>query len=262
MSKDRFSTGTLEVIAVTDGGLVFEEAVFPTVDPAAQTQRLSAAGLTQIQTEFTCYLLRHRDGTLDLIDAGCGVYFGENGGALPARLAELGVSLGDIRRVYLTHMHRDHFGGLVDAAGQKTCPGAEVWIGRAEHASVIGSGTAGEEMIKAYAGQIYLFDDGQALGDGLTAWHLPGHTGGHMGFVLDGHLALVGDILHSFALQLPDLAAYTIYDDDAAQGQATRIAALKRIADEGLVMASSHALPGQKFVRLVPSAEGYRAEPA
>ncbi|SPF80323.1 MBL fold metallo-hydrolase [Pseudoprimorskyibacter insulae] len=257
---DRFTTAGIEVFALKDGDTVFDETVFPDLDPVVRDSRLRAAGLSGIITEFNAFLLRHPDGACDLVDTGCGSTWGDAAGHLPARLAELGVALTDIRRVILTHLHRDHFGGLFDAEGGKVFPKAEIWLGRAEHARWHGSGEGNAIVTEAYADQITLFDDGDEVAPNVRGWHLPGHTPGQMGLRIGSDLVLVADILHSFALQLPEPEVFAKYDADKPQGIATRKAALAEIAERGLVMASSHAIAGQKFVRLVVDGQGYRAE--
>lgn len=85
-----------------------------------------------------------------------------------------------INQVLITHWHPDHTQGIpvVTAA-----TGAKVWGPEAER--------------DRFAG----LDHGLADGDKVTVgsaeaevWHVPGHTLGHIAFVLDGH-AFVGDTL-------------------------------------------------------------------
>lgn len=85
-----------------------------------------------------------------------------------------------INQVLITHWHPDHTAGIPAVVA---ATGAEVWGPEAERDKFAG------------------LDHGLADGDrvqigGLDAevWHVPGHTLGHIAFILDGH-AFVGDTL-------------------------------------------------------------------
>ena len=55
-------------------------------------------------------------------------------GRIAAELKKNGLAAGDVKTILLTHLHRDHFGGLLDAEGKAAFPNAEVYVGRAERA--------------------------------------------------------------------------------------------------------------------------------
>ena len=66
--------------------------------------------------------------------------------AVLTRLAEQGVSPESIKAVLITHLHPDHFGGLVNYEGRASFPNAEVflskpeydyWVNKVKNASVI-----------------------------------------------------------------------------------------------------------------------------
>lgn len=243
-----------------DGGQTFEKKVFPEVSDDLRAARLSAAGLTAIDTEFNVYLLHHDSGQIDLIDTGCGALFGANGGALPTRMAALGITPGDVDRVIFTHLHGDHCGGALHD-GAVVFGAAEVILHRDEAAYWAGRDGTAAQVLQAYAGRIQTVTDGVPLGAGMTAWGLPGHTPGHMGLRLAGGVVLVGDILHSAALQLPDPAVSSIYDVDPQTALESRQTALAEIAEAGLIWSGSHLVGVDKFLKLQKDGAGYRAMP-
>jgi hydroxyacylglutathione hydrolase len=87
-----------------------------------------------------------------------------------------------IDQVLITHWHPDHTGGI---EAVKAATGAEVWGPEAERAKFAG------------------LDHGLAEGDRVQVgrwsaevWHVPGHTLGHIAYVLpDASVAFVGDTL-------------------------------------------------------------------
>jgi hydroxyacylglutathione hydrolase len=85
-----------------------------------------------------------------------------------------------IDQVLITHWHPDHTAGI-SAVVEAT--GAEVWGPEAER--------------EKFAGLDHGLADGDRVKVGTAEaeiWHVPGHTLGHIAFVLPGH-ALVGDTL-------------------------------------------------------------------
>jgi len=70
---------------------------------------------------------------LILVDAGAGTWYG--GGAL-GRLADslrsAGYAPGDVDRVFVTHLHSDHVGGLTTQDGKRVFPNADVFVSKAE----------------------------------------------------------------------------------------------------------------------------------
>lgn len=116
--------------------------------------------------------LAHGGGRTTVVDPG-------DGGRALAAAAERGWR---IDQVVITHWHPDHTAGIPAVVA---ATGAEVWGPEAERARFTG------------------LDHGLADGDRLriagreaAVWAVPGHTLGHIAFILDGH-AFVGDTLFS-----------------------------------------------------------------
>jgi glyoxylase-like metal-dependent hydrolase (beta-lactamase superfamily II) len=64
-----------------------------------------------------------------LFDAGAGPYVGETANKLASQLELEGISRDDITKVFLTHGHFDHAGGLIDPqADELTFPNATVFL--------------------------------------------------------------------------------------------------------------------------------------
>jgi glyoxylase-like metal-dependent hydrolase (beta-lactamase superfamily II) len=250
----RYNVGDTQVICITDGGTVFPTKVFPSLSDTDQQALLRHAGLTKIQTAFNCYVLRMNDGRITLVDTGCGAEFGDAGGAMRAHLAAVGIVHTDVSRVIFTHLHSDHCGGALDGDAL-VFPNAEIVLHHKEAAFWQGKDAPGGRLL-ARAPNITTVEDDADIGDGIQIWALPGHTPGHIGLRI-GNLALVGDIVHSEALQLPDPRTATIYDSDKDRATQSRMHALAMLVDKNLVWSGSHMLGPDKFARLRSHGHGF-----
>jgi len=172
-----------------------------------------------------------------LIDAG----LGEMGGQTMERLGDdiFGLNPEDISRIYLTHMHGDHIGGLL-FMGEALYPNAELYISKKEYeAENVKTEGLSRLVIDAYADRIRLFEPGETLPHGVVAVDMPGHTIGHVGFRY-GNILMIGDAIHGWDLQYehPDYCA--AYDADKEQAVETRKQVIDLIRSEKLIIAGSH----------------------
>lgn len=189
--------------------------------------------------------LVERDGEKMLFDTG----LGRGRGRVLPLLDSLGVSAADVSRIYLTHLHGDHIGGMLDG-DEVVFPKAEVYLAHAEYegwmAMPEGQKAQAVQVTEAYAGRLHLFDFGDVLPGGVLSINAVGHTPGHTVFQL-GRLLVVGDIIHGAALQLryPDICPSFDMDKEAATASRKRI--LRYAEENGLLMAGMH-LPAPAFL--------------
>jgi glyoxylase-like metal-dependent hydrolase (beta-lactamase superfamily II) len=109
-----------------------------------------------------------------------------DGEPLEDALAEHGIALRDIRRIYLSHLHNDHTGGL-----RLFDPSIPVYIQRAE----LEYGLSGRPAVERQGMFRIDYDnprinwqplDGDtSLAPGVDAVFTPGHTPGHMSFLVE-----------------------------------------------------------------------------
>jgi glyoxylase-like metal-dependent hydrolase (beta-lactamase superfamily II) len=227
----------------------------------------------KFQTSVNSYLI-NMGGKLVLIDAGSGGS-SESAGRLLANLRAAGYAPEQIDMVLLTHLHGDHAGGLLDAAGKAAFPNAAIRVGKAEAdfwlpedaaqravaqglvpKAVSAEATPGyfrsaRTFLAPYeaAGRVKTFADGkEEVPPGIRPVPLPGHTPGHSGFLVESNgarLLIWGDIIHSAAAQfaLPEVAI--AFDANAKQAIATRKTILARAVREKLLVAGMHlSFPG------------------
>ena len=157
-------------------------------------------------------------------------------------LKALGLTPSDIQYVYLTHLHGDHIGGMLQA-DTVAFPAAEVYASKAEYDAWMERPAEKRaqvaDVLGRYKERLHLFQFGDTLPGGVVAVDAVGHTPGHTAFRL-GRVLVVGDLMHGAALQKPHPEYCASYDESKEQAIAARKRLLKEVADKGLVMAGMH----------------------
>lgn len=192
--------------------------------------------LIQMKDSFTsCFLLEYDPGRFAVFDT-CNA---GSARAIERTLEDFDADLGDVTRVFLTHGHADHLGGL----------------GRLEKVAVSAHGDE-RDRIKEEGHQVNRsLADGSdvVLGDyTVRAFHVPGHTEGSMVYEVEGVLVM-GDVViaqRDGSLEPPPER----YSDDPAESDRS-VRALARQLDEGEVevewIAPAHSGPVQGIEALL-----------
>ncbi|MGU7772620.1 MBL fold metallo-hydrolase [Burkholderia sp. MR1-5-21] len=264
----RQKVGDVEVIALSDGTHPFPiDTVMRGISKDEIKRDLDREFLEQpVQGSINAFLV---DTGLKriLIDSGAGVLYGDCCGKLVANLRAAGYVPEQIDEVWLTHLHKDHVGGIV-SHGQMTFPNAIVrtseaeanyWLdpdNKARAPEFLGSFfDAAAASVAPYiaAGRFRTFSGDATLAPGIRSVPMPGHTPGHTAYLIESGsdgLLVWGDIVHVAAIQLQDPDATVQYDSDGAAAQRTRRDALKRVADKRYLVAAAHiAFPGFGHLR-------------
>jgi glyoxylase-like metal-dependent hydrolase (beta-lactamase superfamily II) len=264
----RTMLGRFEITALSDGTHAFPvDTVMTDVAPAAVDAALARNDLSRpVQGSINAFLVN--TGTqLVLIDTGAGALYGPCCGKLLANLRAAGYAPEQVDVVLLTHLHKDHVGGIVadgkpafpNAVVRAAWPDGDYWLSPAQRAaapaflaSFFDSAAAALAPYTA-TGHFQPFAPGAALVPGIRAIAEAGHTPGHSGYLVeDGGRALLvwGDVVHVAAIQLDHVRATVKYDTDAGQASATRSGLLDRAAREHLLVGAAHvAFPGLGHVR-------------
>ena len=272
------TVGEFTVTAVSDGVLYSNHDVVLGIDKD-DSARLTGVPYGQpLPLDVNSFLIRH-NGKLILSDAGTGQGLQpvqQNLGKLPDNLRAIGVEPAAIDIVALTHLHSDHSMGLLDEAGRKVFPNAELMLHEVEAAfwldrtlqpgdseRIVGNSKKQRALTAPYRDRIRRIKDGEVL-PGITAMLRPGHTPGHTNWLLQSggdRLLIWGDIVHVAAVQVPRLDAALIFDVDPDLARATRRQVFDWVADERLTVAGAH-LPFPGFGRLERAGQGfqYRSE--
>ena len=261
----RLRVGAVVVTALSDGTLPLPlRQLLTRTTPAETDKTLARAGLgSPAETSVNAYLIQ-LGGRLVLVDTGCGEMAGPTVGHLLASLRGAGFRPEQVTDVLLTHLHADHFGGLL-SGGQRTFPNATVHLSQieADYDADLAQAPAGAKpfvqaaraTLAPYAaeGKVKPFAGSTTLFPGLRAVAGQGHTPGHSLYVLDSQgqqLAFWGDLLHAVAVQLPQPAIGFLNDTSPQQTSASRQRAFLEAARQGYRVALAHgSFPGIGYVR-------------
>lgn len=248
--------GELTVIALCDGETVMPPTHLRGPDGAALAD-LAGADLAEgkLRLPVWAFVVRGVDGCL-LIDSGAADAWHPVLGRLGAAMAEAGVSTQEVTAVALTHTHVDHLSGLVDRDGGLAFPNAaRVFVASEELAAF-----RAEPRMAPVLARLMPLEQGDGPMRGVVAINAPGHSPGHMAFLVEGRMLIWGDIVHHAAVQFARPEVTWVFDSDQPQSRATREALMALAVAEGFVIAGAH-LPFPAIGRISALAEGYAFQP-
>jgi glyoxylase-like metal-dependent hydrolase (beta-lactamase superfamily II) len=191
-----------------------------------------------------------------LIDTGAAQAWHAVLGRLGEAMAEAGIAATSVTAAALTHTHVDHLSGLVDRDGGLAFPNAaRVFVATEELMAF----RAEPRMIPVLP-RLLPLEQGDGPMRGVTAINAPGHSPGHMAFLVDGRLLIWGDLVHHGAVQFARPEVTWAFDDDPAQARATRLALMAQAVEAGWIVAGAH-LPDPGIGHLDRLADGYAFHP-
>lgn len=188
-----------------------------------------------------------------LFDAGL------RAGNIPSQLAENGVNPENVKTILLTHLHGDHYGGLVNAEGKAAFPNAQVYVSKPEYDYWVNElkNDGVISALKLY--RVNQFAFGDEVVPGVRAIDTSGHTPGHVSFLVEhdgGKIIIAGDIMHFQTIQLPHPEVAVKYDVDPEKAVQSRKFLFDYAAQKHIAVAGMHiTLPG--VLDITKSGEGY-----
>ena len=282
----RFRIGEFEATVVSDGALPLGKPGdgFPSAPPAelAEVLRNSFLPGDGVVLEQNALVL-NTGRQLILFDTGMGDsmgeasrMFGPTTGKLLANLRTAGFAPEQFDMVVLTHAHCDHCWGLVDAAGNKVFPNAQVAVAESDlrfwtddankrgPAFMTAFIDGAKKNLNAYRDRMIMVRDNAEVAPGVTALATPGHTVGHHVYAISsGGMTVVnsGDLAHHHAIMLQRPAWEFAFDSDPAQSARTRARMLDRIATDRHAMLSYH-FPWPGLGHVAKAGQAYNWVPA
>jgi len=219
-----------------------------------------------LDTSVNGYLI-NTGSKLVLIDTGAGTLFGPTLGKLRANLKAAGYTPEQVGEIYITHMHADHVGGLMD--GDKIAfPNAIVradqhdvdyWLSQANMdkapADKKGFFQGAMASINPYiqSGHFKAFEGMTELLPGIKAIPAHGHTAGHSMYQIESKgqtLMLWGDLMHVAAVQFENPSVTIQFDSDSKAAAKARLAAYADAAQRGYLIGAAHlSFPALGYLR-------------
>lgn len=264
----RTMLGDFEITALSDGTVALPlDKILTNTSPDKVAQALSKHRQSSpLETSVNAYLINTGD-KLVLIDSGAGNFYGAARGKLRTSLLASGYLPEQVDEIYITHMHTDHIGGLLNG-DQAAFPNAVVrvdqrdadsWLSQAnlEQAPANAQATYRNAMaaLKPYiqAGKFRTFDGDTQLLPGIKAVAAPGHTPGHSIYRIESQgrkLMLWGDLMHVAAVQFEQPAVTVQFDHDSKAAADQRKKAYADAAQHGYLVGAAHlSFPGLGYLR-------------
>ena len=264
----RMMLGDFEITALSDGTVNLPvDKLLTNTTPAKVNKALAKSFLTSpLETSVNGYLIN--TGTkLVLIDTGAAKLFGPTLGNLVANLKAAGYQPEQVDEVYITHMHPDHVGGLMDgdkmafpnATVRAEKRDADFWLSQANLdkalADAKGFFQGAMASLNPYvkANRFSAFAGNTDLVPGIKAISTYGHTAGHSTYMVESkglRLAIWGDLIHVAAVQFDDPSVTIQFDSESKAAALQRKRAYAEAAKTGNLVAAAHiAFPGIGHVR-------------
>jgi glyoxylase-like metal-dependent hydrolase (beta-lactamase superfamily II) len=271
----RMALGDFEVTVLNDGTLDLPMEQLLHQKPEKTNQALAKNFLkTPVETSVNAFLI-NTGSTLVLIDTGAGNLFGPTLGNILKSLNAAGYKPEQVDEIYITHLHGDHVGGL-GTQDKPAFPNAIVRMDKHDadfflsKANLEKAGADAKDNFKGpmsavsgYGDKVKPFEGNTELVPGVRATSSYGHTPGHTSYVVESKgqkLVLIGDLMHSAAVQFPDPSVTIQFDSDSKAALAQRKAAFAEAAKQGYWMGAAH-LPFPAIGHLRAEGKGYAFYP-
>jgi glyoxylase-like metal-dependent hydrolase (beta-lactamase superfamily II) len=272
-----FKQGDAEIVVLTDGPL---EIPWSVVAPEAShdqiaeiSKRLGISGPNAVASTNVVVVKSGSD--MIMFDNGCGPNFAPTAGKLGENMAAAGLDPAAITKVVFTHAHPDHVFGTLKGDGALLFPNAAYYAGETEWGFWTDPGLAGKMPVEmggmiqgvqanlgAVKDRVTMVKGGSEFLPGITAVDTPGHTPGHLSFLIAGGegLLLTGDATTNQIISFEHPEWKFAYDAISDMAIATRKSLLDRLATDKTKLLGYHfAYPGIGFAEKKDSAYVYVA---
>ena len=208
------------------------------------------------------FVISNNDASI-VVDTGLGPHGDMFGTSVPGQLIQdfknNNISFDSIDKVFLTHLHGDHYGwnyreDLDDRP--PTFPNAKYMVNRLDWDHWLSEKMLSDDPDDSLRRSVLpLLDDGLLdlmegdtnLTKGVQAIHTPGHTPGHMSLLISSgneRAMLLGDVVGS-PMQITESNYPYMPDSDPELGRKTRHELINKVHDEILIAIGSHlSYPG------------------
>lgn len=275
----RFQFGDAEMTLVSDGPILsgdpkvtFRGAPKEEIDRVLLASLLPTDKLVLEQN----ILVMNSGGKTVVFDTGMGPSkaFGPKAGRFLQNLVASGIDPAEVDAVVLSHAHADHVAGLLTQDGSRAFPNAQLYIEQTDFefwtsADKTGSRRAvlhdhAARSLLPNRDRIVFIRDGQEFLPGIQAMLTPGHSPGHMIFMISSGgktLSYIADLGRHHILNVETPRLQFIGDTDMDQCVASRLRAFDMLAANRIPVISCH-YPWPGLGHLASWGDRYRYYPA
>ena len=210
---------------------------------------------TPFQTSNKVFFILTPSKRLMMFEAGLGdlTVKGMTQGTLLGKMKAMKFDTDDVRDIFISHVHADHVGGLLDARKTPVFRRAVVHISDREVQACNVGGSVNHQLwrdvVAAYQTQLRPFKIGkhdlQVHNEKVMAVNTVGHSPGHMAYQF-GNLVIGGSTIHQPALQAPNPDVCTVLDFSDLPGQQSQGGSLANQSRAALQAIKSRKIVMQK----------------
>jgi glyoxylase-like metal-dependent hydrolase (beta-lactamase superfamily II) len=259
----KYKVGDIEVFSLHEGSVerVLDAGFVKNAALEDVKKALTAGGIgpDKFDLPFTVTLIR-TGGKVILFDTG----FGTNGPATVGKLADnmkaAGLDPAAVSTIVISHFHPDHVSGLwVKETSEQVFPNAEILMPEVEFKFATDPALVEKvpEGFRPFVKRIQAtfptwknikqYNDGAELAPGVRAIATPGHTVGHMSFLVASggqQLFIQSDVTNIHQLFVRNPGWHVTFDADGPKAEATRRAFFDRvIAEKGMIAGYHFGFP-------------------
>ena len=258
----RMMLGDFEITAISDGTVKLPVKDLLNAPAAKIDAALNKSFISYpVETSVNAYLI-NTGSKLVLVDTGAAGLFGPTLGNMLANLKAAGYQPEQVDEIYITHMHPDHVGGLMNGTAMAfpnailrlDKADADFWLSesnmKAAPKESQGFFQGAMASVNPYVavGKLKTFEAGTELVPGIRTMATHGHTPGHTTYAVESQgvkLMLWGDLMHVAAVQFDDPSVTIKFDSETKAAAKERIKAYADAAKNGYLVGGSHiAFPG------------------
>jgi glyoxylase-like metal-dependent hydrolase (beta-lactamase superfamily II) len=280
----RYNVGSYQITAVTDGRNTFKlpDTFVLNAQKDAVNAALAAAYMEKdMMTIPYTPIVINTGSKLIVMDTGTGEANFERskgvGGQFHSNLKAAGIDRNAVDTVIISHFHGDHINGLITPDGKPSFPNAEILVPAVEMKYFMDDGEMSrqttERMKGVFAGartvfdklnrKVTQYDAGKEVAPGITSVATPGHTPGHMSYVVasgDKKVYVQADVTNHPALFARNPGWHAFFDQDPKMAEETRRKVYDMLVAEKMMVQGFHyPFPGLAYVEKAGS--GYREIP-
>ncbi|MFM2281260.1 MAG: hypothetical protein RLZZ444_3491 [Pseudomonadota bacterium] len=251
----RRKIGDAIITAIFDGRVDVALDNILGIDPAESARLQREALRSEPPALDTSFFVIERDDDVFLVDTGGNKALDAGLGHGKDNLQAAGIDRERVTHVLLTHLHSDHYGGLLDDDGNAAFPNATLLPPALDRtfrlyppdyddmpADTRNMIDRIRRYVAPYRANIRFITEGEVL-PGINAIPLPGHTPGHTGYSLssgDEKIIFYGDVIHFPAVQFRHPGSSMSYDVDPKQAATSRQALFEQVSADGTMVAGAH----------------------